>query len=377
MKVALLTDGIYPYVLGGMQKHSYYLCKYFAQREVYVDLFHCKTWEGENPFSVFEMKFINFKIFNFPSFGNFPGHYILESYKYSELLFKALDKEKEAYDFIYAQGFTSWKILKEKKKGRKFAPIGVNFHGLNMYQIAPNIKTKLQHFLFRPPTKFILRNSDYVFSLGGKLTNIQKKHAHQQIIEIPIGIEKGWLNYSCLKQKNGVRRFTFVGRYERIKGIEELNKAIESIGARADYTVNFIGPIPEEKRLKQKNVYYHGLIKEESKIQRLLCDTDILVCPSFSEGMPTVILEAMASGCAIIATDVGAISMQVSEKNGWLIEAGQIELLKNTMLESINIKEKELMALKENSIEIIKDNFLWDKIVNKTIDVIQRLIRKN
>ena len=40
MRIALITDGIWPYVLGGMQKHSYYLCKYLAQQNVYVDLYH-------------------------------------------------------------------------------------------------------------------------------------------------------------------------------------------------------------------------------------------------------------------------------------------------------------------------------------------------
>ena len=33
MRIALLTDGIYPYLVGGMQKHSYNLAKYFAQQK--------------------------------------------------------------------------------------------------------------------------------------------------------------------------------------------------------------------------------------------------------------------------------------------------------------------------------------------------------
>ena len=38
-----------------------------------------------------------------------------------------------------------------------------------------------------------------------------------------------------------------------------------------------------------------------------LIDTSILVLPSYTEGFPNVIIEAMAMGCAVIATDVGAI----------------------------------------------------------------------
>ncbi|WP_081782592.1 hypothetical protein [Marinilabilia salmonicolor] len=40
MRIALLTDGIYPHIMGGMQKHSYYLAKYLARAGVKVDVYH-------------------------------------------------------------------------------------------------------------------------------------------------------------------------------------------------------------------------------------------------------------------------------------------------------------------------------------------------
>ena len=40
MKIALLTDGVFPYVNGGMQRHSYYLLKYFVKNKIHVDLYH-------------------------------------------------------------------------------------------------------------------------------------------------------------------------------------------------------------------------------------------------------------------------------------------------------------------------------------------------
>ena len=40
MRIALITDGIAPYVLGGMQKHSFYLAKYFSKNKIHVDLVH-------------------------------------------------------------------------------------------------------------------------------------------------------------------------------------------------------------------------------------------------------------------------------------------------------------------------------------------------
>ena len=49
MKVALITDGINPYVIGGMQKHSTYLAKHLVQNGVKLDLFHFVNSEDEIP----------------------------------------------------------------------------------------------------------------------------------------------------------------------------------------------------------------------------------------------------------------------------------------------------------------------------------------
>ena len=93
MRIALLTDGIHPYVIGGMQRHSYYLAKYFAKNKVYVDLYH--TWKNKDMdikqlsvFSEEEKIFIHSIVIDFPKAGNWPGHYIAESYRYSEKIFK-------------------------------------------------------------------------------------------------------------------------------------------------------------------------------------------------------------------------------------------------------------------------------------------------
>ena len=53
---------------------------------------------------------------------------------------------------------------------------------------------------------------------------------------------------------------------------------------------------------------------------------DILICPSYSEGMPNVILEGMSRGLAIITTDVGANELLVSNENGKLIKFSSREI---------------------------------------------------
>ena len=120
MKIALLTDGFYPYRLGGMQKHSYYLTRYLARKGVQVNIYHFKMKEEkrkplENYFSSGELEQISFFEIDFPSSIYFPGHYIFNSYRYSVNIYHNLKDNLTGTDFVYAQGFTGWKVIKGKK----------------------------------------------------------------------------------------------------------------------------------------------------------------------------------------------------------------------------------------------------------------------
>jgi glycosyltransferase involved in cell wall biosynthesis len=102
---------------------------------------------------------------------------------------------------------------------------------------------------------------------------------------------------------------------------------------------------------------------------------DVLVCPSFSEGMPNVILEAMASGLAIIATDTGATSVLVEKSNGWLIQPGDKVTLQKKIEEVITMDNKSLDLLKRESVKRTKEKFRWEEIAKETIEGIQNHLK--
>jgi glycosyltransferase involved in cell wall biosynthesis len=374
MKIALLTNGVYPFVIGGMQKHSYFLAKYFAKNQLYVDVFHPggKIKEEINISDFFtkeELRYLAFIEIPFPKIKTFPGHYILSSYLYSKALYNHLALCKEENKFIYAQGFTSWYFLKKQNFQQNLIS---NLHGLEMFQCTINLKNRLEQILLKIPASFIIKKSNKQISLGGKLTNILYKNGGKPnlVVEIPNAIESNWvINESAFKSENSTQRikFVFIGRYERRKGIEEFHEVIQKTIDILNYEVNFIGPIPEEKQFKHKNVNYLGAIMESDKIKEVLINSDILVCPSYSEGMPTVILEAMACGCAIIATDVGATSTIVNVDNGWLLKGDIVSNLHTAILSATSCSSEELIFKKKQSIQKVLKNFTWKKVIQKTI----------
>jgi glycosyltransferase involved in cell wall biosynthesis len=374
MRIALITDGIWPYVLGGMQKHSYYLCKYLAQNKVQVDLVHYNASNYDiNKLEFFtedEKKYITPIIVNFPKGLPFPGHYIYNSYKHSKLIFKALKHNLKTYDFIYTKGFTGWYLINQKKSSKiTCAKIGVKFHGYEMFQKPPDFKIKLQHiFLLRYPVKKISRDADVVFSYGGKITDIIKSLGikESKIIELPSGVESAIIADGITPTVSKIK-FLFLGRYERRKGIEELSKTIENL-KDLNFEFHFIGPIPEIKKLHNKNVVYHNEIRDKQILNTLIKTCDILVCPSWSEGMPNVILEAMANGLAILATDVGATNVLVGNHTGWLINNCEVPEIETALIKIINTPYNEIDLKKQESLKIISEKFVWEKLVLKLVD---------
>lgn len=365
--------------MGGMQKHSYYLCKYLAKQKINVDLYHFNSSNyAINKLEFFtpdEQKFIHSIVIDFPSSLKFPGHYIVNSYKYSKLIFSHIKGNLHQYSFIYTKGLTGWYLINQKNKGIvNCCNIGVKFHGYEMFQKAPDFKTYLQHVLIlRGPVKSISLKADKVFSYGGKITDLIKKLGvnESKIIEIPSGIEASELA-EIIRPTTHPIKFLYLGRYERRKGVEEINEALLNlVKENFLFEFHFIGNIPANKKINCKNIIYHGEIRDKIQIKDKIKYCDVLVCPSYSEGFPNVILEAMGNGLAVAATNVGAVGILVNKDNGWIIKKSSassiIEIIKNiseTDLEKINI-------LKNNALLKIKGDFTWEKLILNLLNKIK------
>lgn len=379
-KIALITDGIWPYVLGGMQKHSYYLCKYFAQNKIEVDLFHFNQSNLNinelNVFSEEERKYIHSIVLKFPDEHKGFGHYLKNSRKYSELVYELIKPRLGTYDFIYTKGFSGWKLIEEKQKGHiKCCKIGVKFHGYEMFQKAPEFKIYLQQvLLLRKPVKNITLGADVVFSYGGKITDIIRHLGvpSEEIVELPSGVEANTL-VEFVKPSGKITEFVFLGRYERRKGVEELNEALIALDKKLVFKFHFIGPIPDDKKVSDERIIYHGEIREKEKLNNLLRTYDVLICPSYSEGLPNVILEAMSNGLCVIATNVGATNILVNEKTGWLLNEGSAEQIRKCMIEVMGANQKTLDDKKNDALKLLREKFTWEELIPQLIEKIRKV----
>ena len=90
--------------------------------------------------------------------------------------------------------------------------------------------------------------------------------------------------------------------------------------------------------------------------------------------MPNVILEAMARGLIIIASDVGAINLMVSNKNGILLKNQNHKSLIKAINSLILLNPVLLSEMKHNSIKKINNSFSWDIVSKQLINKIENLV---
>jgi len=369
MKIALITDGIYPFVLGGMQKHSYYIAKYFARLGHQMLVFHCAPEKEDLDytlhFSEAELKNLTFIVIPFPNKDTKPGHYIRNSALYSEAIREKL-LTIEGIEFIYTKGFTGISLLKNKSDFG--VPIAVQLHGLEMFQKGGNVKQWLEKVLLKKPAKFCLKHADVIFTYGGKILEIieAKSMTQATIVKQHGAADDFWLQREN-PSRNFENKFTFVGRFEHRKGLHLINEVMPKI--TNSLVLNIIGEVPDDARLDDERIQYHGN-KSAEEVFDILRDSTFLLVPSLAEGFPTIIVEAMAQGVIPIATNVGAIAEIIDSKNGLLFEANNTDLLLQTIEKVLSLPKQERAALSKNARNTVLNYYNWDKTaVNLAMEI--------
>jgi glycosyltransferase involved in cell wall biosynthesis len=154
---------------------------------------------------------------------------------------------------------------------------------------------------------------------------------------------------SKLEYTDGQRVVTFTGRLLREKGILEFLEAAERISENG-LSVKFViagwfdknnpSCIPQEvleRYQKNKSIVYLGMIHE---IKELLFISDIFVLPTYREGFPRSVLEAMSMALPVITTEVpGASEAVLHGRNGLLIGPRDTDSLINAIHYLLNNKE--------------------------------------
>ncbi len=270
----------------------------------------------------------------------------------------------EEYDLLHVHWlFNLYAAIPFKLKVKK--PVLVTVHGSDF-----NLFEKLS------PARILMRYCDAIVTVNTtQERKLKKKFPH--VYHIPNGVED---NFSPLP--SGITTIGGTGSFSKNKNFKTLAKALlllrkEGIKFRAI----FIGDGEEREEIERivqplrEDIQITGYIPNR-EVLNMLKKLHIFVLPSFSEGRSIALLEAMATGRAIVASDIPQNREIIRDGvNGLLFDPNSPEDLKNKLKSLIENRER-LIFLAKNAYTTIKEMKLsWEEAARKYAELYEKLLK--
>ncbi len=133
----------------------------------------------------------------------------------------------------------------------------------------------------------------------------------------------------------------YVGNLIQAKGVEDLGKAFTQIADKAPgLHLYFVGEGSSRAVLSQEMHQRITLVGSQplERVAQWMAACDLLVLPSWNEGTPNVVLEALACGRRVLATDVGGIPDLLAEGSlGTMVSPGDVQALGDALLRECSV----------------------------------------
>lgn len=368
VQVVFCTDGVYPQLVGGIQKHTRLLVEELAKtKKINIAVIH-----QHHEQNVFDASL------NITEIGikrnKHSSNYLLNEYYYSKQVYDALKQFPDA--IIYAQGMSVWHNI--DKIGNR---VILNPHGLEFYQ-ALSFTDKFKAIPFKFVFGYLFSKAVKVVSLGGRLTQLLRsniKNNNNKIVVLPNAINLPSQKFERTAFGQRPLKLLFVGRFAANKGIHILMDAATQLnngGYKNEIEFHLVGKGPLFEHfsttVKEPNVIFHGFA-DDDKLNSLYKECDVFVLPTLFEGMPTVVLEAMSYSLPVIVTDTGATTVMVDSLNGYIIEKSDVKSLKDAISMYFVLNEQAKKRMAEQSYMRVKEQFTWPVIAQQHLDLFQQM----
>jgi|GEM_PF-4960223 glycosyltransferase involved in cell wall biosynthesis len=262
-------------------------------------------------------------------------------------LFACLKREKA--DIIHAHNLPSM-IPTRTMKGKKVLSI----HGYYSSQIEL-LHGKVIGRMMKFYEKIALHWANRITCISKDTADIYRKMGFS-VDYVPNAVDTSRIEEICKNVEKKPKRVAYVGRKTKEKGYDVLVKAFK------------LSP-------NYELITVYG--RPWKEVIRLIASSELLVVPSLIEGLPTVILEAFASGTAVIASRIGGITELIDDGvNGFLFKAG--DYLELSRLINQLLQDKELLkSITIKAKEKVKRQYDWKHVIDKYLKIYEECLGKN
>jgi len=295
-------------------------------------------------------------------------------------------------DIIHAHGYfhysTIWASLVSASQRR---PIVITTHGS---WVSSSRKRGLQHIYDKCATRLFFSRTHkilaHTFFEKQRLENAGFPSGKIEVIYNGVDCEKfnpkvqGKLFRARFNLPSSASIVLFVGRLTERKGCHNLVRALVGILEEVPGTLLFVaGSGPELPRLKNlvsklnltENVFFLGEVSKD-ELPLVYAASDVIVLPSISgEGLPLVLLEAMASAKSMVATAVGGIPEIFSMTDyGVLIPPNNIKKLTEAIIQQLTNKSLR-ESLGKKGRQWVERKLCWGTVARRVYEIYEGILK--
>ena len=226
----------------------------------------------------------------------------------------------------------------------------------------------------------IIRSAHRVMAISSVLVEAAKRCGRDAKL-IPNGIDYWAIREACARYPKAPGRILFVGRLEKMKGVDTLLTAFsEVVGKFPQAYLRIVGDGSMHSQLSahssqlvsHDHIHFLGYLSDSS-LWREYAEAEIFCALSLSEAMGNVFLEAQAAGCAVIGTRVGGVpEIVLHGKTGILIPSDDPEAATTTL--ALLLKDQELRGKLSSAAVEHARQYDWSGIAEKYAGIYEALV---
>lgn len=246
-------------------------------------------------------------------------------------------------------------------------PYVVSLRGGDVPGAEPSLNTI--HIGLKVMRYCVLESAESIVANSRGLAELSRKTDPFPVRVIPNGVDAEFFR-PAEKKEGGAFRFIFAGRFQEQKNLFFMLEQLAELSRETPvpFEVDLAGDGPLRKDLTThaeslgigEKVSWHGWA-DKNELLNLYRQADCMLNPSLYEGMPNTVLEAMASGLPVIASDViGNRDLVRNDETGFLFQLDKPEEFRKAMAELLTDGDK-CRLLGENARNTAVKEFSWDK----------------